>query len=126
VHARPGAGKPARTEDAIGVAVVAAAELLHCPLIVCFTSSGFTARKVATYRPTVPIFAATPEPETFQQLSPGLGHHSRPHRPLHDYDSLLREARQAILPAASPSRESGWSLRPACRSTCRDYQSPED
>ena len=30
-------------------------ELLHAPLIVCFTSSGFTARTVATYRPTVPI-----------------------------------------------------------------------
>ncbi|HSR92546.1 MAG TPA: pyruvate kinase [Gemmatimonadales bacterium] len=98
VHDRPGSGKPARTEDAIGVAVVAAAELLHCPLIVCFTSSGFTARKVATYRPTVPIFAATPEPETFQQLAlvwgtiPALTAHYT------DYDSLLREARQAILP----------------------------
>jgi pyruvate kinase len=96
-HPKPGGARPARTEDAIGVAVCAAAELLRCPLIVCFTSSGFTARKVATYRPTVPIFAATPEPETFQQLSlvwgtvPALTNHAT------DYDALLREARQAIL-----------------------------
>ena len=127
VHAHPGAGKPARTEDAIGVAVVAAAELLHCPLIVCFTSSGFTARKVATYRPTVPIFAATPEPETFQQLAlvwgtiPALTAHYT------DYDSLLREARQAILPRglAKPGERlvvtAGGAVRRA-----GNYQSPED
>ena len=40
-----------RTEDAIAVAVCAAAELLQAPLIVCFTRSGFTARTVASYRP---------------------------------------------------------------------------
>ena len=86
-----------RTEDAIAVAVCAAAEMLSAPLIVCFTSSGFTARKVATCRPTVPIFASTPEPETFRQLSlvwgvtPALTVHST------DYDSMLSVARQQIL-----------------------------
>jgi pyruvate kinase len=96
-HHRINAQTPSRTEDAIGVAVCAAADLLHCPLIVCFTSSGFTARKVATYRPSVPIFAATPEPETFQQLSlvwgtvPSLTAHSK------DYDELLAQARETIL-----------------------------
>ena len=59
----------ARTEDAIAVAVCAAAELLKVPLIVCLTSSGFTARTVASYRPTVPILAVTPEEETFRQLA---------------------------------------------------------
>jgi pyruvate kinase len=58
-----------RTEDAIGVAVCAAAELLHAPLIVCFTASGFTARVVSSYRPPVPILAATPEPEIYRQLA---------------------------------------------------------
>src|SRR5215208_6666408 len=59
----------ARTEDAIAVAVCAAAELMAVPVIVCFTSSGFTARTVAAYRPSVPILAVTPEAETFRQLS---------------------------------------------------------
>ncbi len=58
-----------RTEDAIAVAVSAAAQLLDSPLIVCFTSSGFTARTVASYRPEVPILAVTPERETWRQLS---------------------------------------------------------
>ncbi len=88
---------PVRTEDAIAVAVCAAAEMLSAPLIVCFTSSGFTARKVATCRPTVPIFASTPEPETYRQLSlvwgvtPALTEHFT------DYESMLAVARQQIL-----------------------------
>ena len=94
---QPSASGPVRTEDAIAVAVCAAAEMLSAPLIVCFTSSGFTARKVATCRPTVPIFACTPEPETFRQLSlvwgvtPALTEHST------NYDTMLAVARQQIL-----------------------------
>jgi len=95
-HAAARSG-PVRTEDAIAVAVCAAAEMLSAPLIVCFTSSGFTARKVATCRPSVPIFASTPEPETFRQLSlvwgvtPALTEHFA------DYDSMLTVVRQQIL-----------------------------
>ena len=87
----------ARTEDSIAVAVCAAAELLHAPLIVCFTSSGFTARTVAAYRPSVPIFAVTPEPETFRQLSlvwgvvPALVEH------FPSYDAMLPVARQKLI-----------------------------
>ncbi|HEX3233312.1 MAG TPA: pyruvate kinase [Gemmatimonadales bacterium] len=94
---RQGQSGPVRTEDAIAVAVCAAAEMLSAPLIVCFTSSGFTARKVATCRPTVPIFASTPEPETFRQLAlvwgvtPALIQHST------DYEVMLGIARQQIL-----------------------------
>jgi pyruvate kinase len=86
-----------RTEDAIGLAVCVAAELLSTPLIVCFTSSGFTARKVAAYRPNAPIFAVTPEPETFRQLSLvwGVVPAFVDHMPT--YDSMLEIARQRIL-----------------------------
>jgi pyruvate kinase len=86
-----------RTEDAIGVAVCAAAELLHAPLIVCFTASGFTARIVSSYRPPVPILAVTPEPETYRQLAlvwgvvPVLVEH------LPTYESVLPIARQKLL-----------------------------
>ena len=51
----------------------AAAELLHAPLIVCFTSSGFTARKVAAYRPTVPILAVHPGARDLPPARAGLG-----------------------------------------------------
>ncbi len=95
-HRSPQSG-PIRTEDAIAVAVCAAAEMLSAPLIVCFTSSGFTARKVATCRPTVPVFACTPEPETFRQLALVWGVTSALTEHSTNYDSMLTVARQQIL-----------------------------
>ncbi|HEX3927435.1 MAG TPA: pyruvate kinase [Gemmatimonadales bacterium] len=85
------------TEDAISVAVSAAADLLGAPAIVCFTSSGFTARTVASYRPRVPIMALTPEPETFRQLnlSWGVVPVLMPH--LKHYDPMWAIARTEIL-----------------------------
>ena len=86
-----------RTEDAIAVAVCSAAELLRVPLIVCLTSSGFTARTVASYRPQVPILAVTPEPMTYRQLSlvwgvvPALTDHYP------TYDAMLPVTRETIL-----------------------------
>ena len=86
-----------RPEDAIAVAVCAAAELLRAPLILCFTSSGFTARTVAAYRPSVPVVAATAEPGTFHQLAlvwgvvPMLTDH------VPNYDSMLTVARERLL-----------------------------
>ncbi len=94
---RPHASGPVRTEDAIAVAVCAAAEMLGAPAILCFTSSGFTARKVATCRPGVPILACTPEPETFRQLALVWGVTAAlvPHST--DYDQMLGVARQEVL-----------------------------
>ncbi len=94
---RPGQGGPVRTEDAIAVAVCAAAEMLSAPAILCFTSSGFTARKVATCRPTVPVIACTPEPETFRQLSLVWGVTSVLIRHHTEYEAMLAEARLRIL-----------------------------
>jgi pyruvate kinase len=94
---QPGQGGPVRTEDAIAVAVCAAAEMLSAPVILCFTSSGFTARKVATCRPAVPVFACTPEPETFRQLSLVWGVTSALIQHSTDYDAMLAVARRHIL-----------------------------
>ncbi|NNG16189.1 MAG: pyruvate kinase, partial [Gemmatimonadales bacterium] len=85
------------TEDAIAVAVVAAAELLSAPLIVCFTSSGFTARTVAQYRPKVPVVAVTPEPTTFRQLSMVWGVVPVLVKHYPDYETMLPVARERIL-----------------------------
>jgi pyruvate kinase len=86
-----------RTEDAIGVAVIAAAELMRVPLIVCLTSSGFTARTIASYRPGVPILAVTPEPITCRQLALvwGVVPVLTDHYPT--YDAMLPITRETIL-----------------------------
>ncbi len=87
----------ARTEDAIAVAVCAAAELLKVPLIVCLTSSGFTARTVASYRPAVPILAVTPEENTFRRLALiwGVVPILAERRP--DYDAMMALSRELIV-----------------------------
>ena len=94
---RTGPSGPVRTEDAIAVAVCAAAEMLSAPVILCFTSSGFTARKVATCRPSVPVFACTPEPETFRQLSLVWGVTSALIDHSTNYDAMLAVGRHRIL-----------------------------
>ena len=81
------------TEDAIAVAVATAADMLDAKAVVCFTSSGFTARTVSSYRPRVPIFALTAEPDTYQQLalSWGVVPVMMPH--LKNYDPMWNLAR---------------------------------
>jgi pyruvate kinase len=85
------------TEDAIAVAVATAADMLAAGAVVCFTSSGFTARTVASYRPRVPILALTAEADAFQQLSMvwGVVPVMMPH--LKNYDPMWALARQELL-----------------------------
>jgi pyruvate kinase len=42
---------------------------VSAPAIVVITRSGFTARLVSSYRPSVPIFAVTTEESTYRQLA---------------------------------------------------------
>ena len=85
------------TEDAIAVAVAAASDLLQTSAIVCFTSNGFTARTVSSYRPKVPILAFIAEVETYHQLGlvwgvvPSMMDH------LKNYDPMWQAARAELL-----------------------------
>ncbi len=55
-------------EDAIGLATQTTAGYLSSRLIVCFTSSGFTALQVSSYRPDVPIIGATQNGEVVPRM----------------------------------------------------------
>ncbi|WP_337171186.1 pyruvate kinase [Gemmatimonas aurantiaca] len=57
------------TEEAIAAATVAAVRMLDAPLVIVFTKSGFTARIVASHRPSVPILTLTDEPRVCRQLA---------------------------------------------------------
>jgi pyruvate kinase len=71
--------------------------MLGAKAVVCFTSSGFTARTVSSYRPRVPILALTAEEETYQQLALNWGVVPvlMPH--LKNYDPMWELARQELL-----------------------------
>jgi pyruvate kinase len=90
-------GAPARTEHAIAAAAVAAARMLHAPLIVCFTKSGFTVRVVSAARPPMPVLAVTDIEKVFRQLALhwGVVPVFTAHEPR--YDAMLDAARERIL-----------------------------
>jgi pyruvate kinase len=62
-------GAPVTVEDAIAAATASAADMLRVPVIVSFTRSGFTARKISALRPASPILGLSTDPRTCRQLS---------------------------------------------------------
>lgn len=85
------------TADAIAAATCAAAEMLSAPLILCLTKSGFTARKIAAYRPSVPIVGLTTEPTTYHQLALTWGVHAALMRSRSSYDEMWTAAREYVI-----------------------------
>jgi pyruvate kinase len=61
------------TDDAISYAACHIAHQLEAAAIIAFTSSGSTAKRVAKYRPGVPVLAITTSPATMRQLSLSWG-----------------------------------------------------
>ncbi len=64
------------TDDAISYAACHTAQQLGAATIIAFTSSGSTARRVAKYRPEVPVLAITSSQATQRQLSLSWGIHA--------------------------------------------------
>ena len=88
---------PVQTEHAVAAAAVAAARMLHAPLIVCFTKSGFTVRVVSAARPPVPVLAVTAEPKVYRQLALQWGVVPMLTDEQPRYDAMLHAARERIL-----------------------------
>jgi len=76
ILAKKGKDLQPQTDDAISYAACHTAHQLGAAAIIAFTSSGSTARRVAKYRPKVPIIAITPSPVTQRQLSLSWGVHA--------------------------------------------------
>ncbi len=64
------------TDDAISYSACRIARQLNAAVIIAFTSSGSTARRVSKYRPSVPVLAITPSQVTERQLSLSWGVHA--------------------------------------------------
>jgi pyruvate kinase len=95
-HLRAGA---TRTEHAIAAATVEAVALLGAPAIVTLTKSGFTARLVSSYRPSVPIMGVCDDIRVYRQLALVWGVHPVLCR-FHDepnYQEIMGCAREALV-----------------------------
>jgi len=84
------------TEFAIAAASAAAVSMLNAPALIVFTKSGFSARIVASHRPSVPILVLTDVPRTFRQLALvwGVIPQLVPH--CSSYDEMVRIALEAV------------------------------
>jgi pyruvate kinase len=90
-------GGPVSVEDAIAVATTAAADMLRVPVIVCFTKSGFTARKISALRPHTPILGLSTDAITCRQLSLVWGVKPELASRVPNYDAMLGAARDTIV-----------------------------
>ncbi len=90
-------GRPARSEHAVAAAACAAARMLHAPLIVTFTKSGFSARVVAAGRPPMPVLGVTDDERTWRQLALVWGVVPLLVGGAPRYDAMLDAARDHIL-----------------------------
>jgi pyruvate kinase len=94
---RPRGGASPR-EHAVAAGTVDATRQVSAPAIIVITRSGFSARLVSSYRPSVPVFAVTTVPETYRQLASVWGV-----RPVLaegvevSYESLADYGRRAVL-----------------------------
>jgi pyruvate kinase len=83
--------------EAIAVAATDAAQDIGARHIVAFTQSGYTARLLSKFRPSVPIIAFTPHEEARRRMSLYWGVQPRIMRPLKSTDSVFREVEKALL-----------------------------
>jgi pyruvate kinase len=78
--------------DAIADAARQIAETLDLPAIVCWTSSGSTALRVARERPNSPIVAISPNISTGRRLAVAWGVHCIVAEDAHDLDDMVNRA----------------------------------
>jgi len=91
------AESPVTVEDAIAAATASAADMLQVPVIVSFTRSGFTARKISSLRPTSPILGLSTDPATCRQLALVWGVVPELASRVPDYGAMVDVARDTLV-----------------------------
>ncbi len=89
----------ATSEDAISAAAAQTAETLNAKLIVCFTSSGATARRAARERPTTPIMVLTPRLDTARRLGLMWGAHAIRTKDISNFEEMIAKSKRMALRA---------------------------
>jgi pyruvate kinase len=87
----------ATAEDAISEAAKQVAETLAAKLIVCFTTSGGTARRVARERPNTPILILTPRIDTARRLGLLWGAHAIRTKDIGDFEEMIAKSKRMAL-----------------------------
>ncbi|MFD1786000.1 pyruvate kinase [Sphingomonas floccifaciens] len=85
------------TADALAEAAKGIAVTVSAKAMVCFTSSGSTARRLARERPSVPILVLTPEIDTARKLGLLWGVHAVHTRDVDSFEEMVGKAKRMAL-----------------------------
>lgn len=85
------------TADALSEAAKTIASTIDAAAIICFTSSGSTARRVARERPSVPLLVLTPKLETARRLGLLWGAHAVHTRDVESFEDMVAKAKRMAL-----------------------------
>jgi len=85
------------TNDAIAAAASNIVATVDAAAIVCFTSSGSTARRVARERPAVPLLVLTPSLKTARRLGLLWGAHAVRTKDVSSFEEMIAKAKRMAL-----------------------------
>ncbi len=85
------------TADALSEAAFDIARTVSAAAIICFTTSGSTARRISRERPLVPILVLTPKLETARRLGLLWGAHAVTTRDVNSFEAMVDKAKRMAL-----------------------------
>ncbi|MES2987463.1 MAG: pyruvate kinase [Pseudomonadota bacterium] len=85
------------TADALSEAAKNIASTVSATAILCFTTSGSTARRIARERPSVPIMVLTPKIETARRLGLLWGVHAVHTRDVDSFEEMVAKAKRMAM-----------------------------
>lgn len=85
------------TSDAIAEAAKTIAATVSASAIVCFTTSGSTARRVARERPSVPLMVLTPRLDTARRLGLLWGTHAVHTKDVQSFEEMVEKSKRMVL-----------------------------
>ncbi|MBN8808503.1 MAG: pyruvate kinase [Sphingomonas sp.] len=85
------------TADALSEAAKNIARTIDAAAIVCFTSSGSTARRIARERPSVPLMVLTPKMETARRTGLLWGAYAVHTRDVDSFEDMVAKAKRMVL-----------------------------
>ena len=85
------------TADALSESGAQIARIIHARAMICYTSSGSTARRIARERPTVPTLAMSALQATARQLGLLWGVHAVHTRDVGDFEEMVAKAKRMVL-----------------------------
>lgn len=85
------------TADALAEAAESIAKTVSAAAIICFTTSGSTARRIARERPSVPLLVLTPNDETVRRIGLLWGVHAVHTKDVGSFEEMVAKAKRMAL-----------------------------